>query len=88
MRPIEDGTCEMKRLWVRPRFRGQTIGQRLAGAAIDAGIRLGYHRMRLDTLEWMKDAMRLYHSLGFRRISAYYENPLPSVVYLEKILVH
>ena len=56
--------------------------------AIDAGIRLGYHRMRLDTLEWMKDAIRLYHSLGFRRIAAYYENPLPSVVYLEKILVH
>lgn len=88
VRLLEEGTCEMKRLWVRPKFRGQALGARLAGAALDAGIRLGYHRMRLDTLEWMKDAIRLYHSLGFRRISAYYDNPLPSVVYLETILIH
>ena len=88
VRPLEEGTCEMKRLWVRPKFRGQTLGKRLASAAIDAGIRLGYRRMRLDTLEWMKDAVRLYESIGFRRISAYYDNPLPSVVYLEKILIH
>lgn len=88
VRPIRDDICEMKRLWVRPRFRGQSLGLRLASSAIDAAHRLGYRTMRLDTLDWMSDALRLYRSLGFHEIPAYYDNPLPGAVYLEKSLVH
>lgn len=87
VRPLVGDTCEMKRLWVRPRFRGQTLGVRLASAAIDAAHRLGYKAMRLDTLDWMHDALRLYRALGFHEIEPYYDNPLPGAVYLQKSLV-
>jgi ribosomal protein S18 acetylase RimI-like enzyme len=87
VRPIDHDVCEMKRLWVRPRFRGQSLGLRLASAAIDAAHRLGYATMRLDTLDRMHDALRLYRSLGFHYIPPYYDNPLPGAVYLQKSLV-
>ncbi len=87
VRALESTVCEMKRLWVRPRFRGQSLGIRLASASIDAAHRLGYKAMRLDTLEWMHDAIRLYRSLGFNTIPPYYANPIPGAVYLEKSLV-
>lgn len=87
VRAIEGDVCEMKRLWVRPRFRGQTLGLRLATAAIDAACRLGYRTMRLDTFDRMHDALRLYRSLGFHEIPPYYENPLPGAVYFQKSLV-
>jgi ribosomal protein S18 acetylase RimI-like enzyme len=87
IRGLDDDVCEMKRLWVRPRFRGQALGLRLATAAIDAALRLGYRTMRLDTLAPMREALRLYRNLGFREIPAYYDNPIPGAVYLEKSLV-
>ena len=83
LRQLEPGICEMKRLYVRPEFRGKKIGAALARAIIAEARRIGYRAMRLDTLPAMKAARNLYDSLGFRPTSAYYHNPLEGVVYLE-----
>jgi len=76
----------MKRLFVRPAFRKQGVGRLLAGRLIEEARRIGHGTMRLDTLATMRAARALYESLGFRRIPAYYANPLAEVVYLELAL--
>jgi ribosomal protein S18 acetylase RimI-like enzyme len=82
----EDGVCEMKRLYVRPDYRRKGVGHALARAVIDVAEDLGYDVMRLDTVASMTAARSLYRSLGFERRDAYYHNPLPGAVYMEKAL--
>jgi carbonic anhydrase len=77
LRPFDDVSCEMKRLYVRPIHRRHGLGQRLALTAIDAAKSLGYRRMYLDTLASMGGAIALYRQLGFEEIDAYRFNPLP-----------
>ncbi|MGQ9369652.1 GNAT family N-acetyltransferase [Azospirillum sp. ST 5-10] len=86
LRPLGDGVCEMKRLYVRPDFRGTGAGRRLAEAVVAEGQRLGYRAMRLDTLTSMGAANALYRRLGFVEIAPYYDNPLPGAVYYERKL--
>lgn len=83
LRPLADECCEMKRLFVRPRFRGQHLGASLATQLIAEARAIGYHTMRLDTLARMQSAIRLYQSLGFTPCAPYYETPLPDTVFME-----
>jgi ribosomal protein S18 acetylase RimI-like enzyme len=85
--PMPQGaTCEMKRLYVKPAYRKYGIGKQLVLQLIQLAIERGYTTMRLDTLEKLQPAIRLYEQLGFERITAYYNNPLPDAVYMEKKL--
>ena len=86
LRALEPGVCEMKRLWVRDAFRGARLGELLARTILKRAAALGYAIIRLDTLAHMTRAQRLYARLGFREIPAYYDNPIPGTIYLEKIL--
>ena len=75
--------CEMKRLYVRPAFRGLGLGRLLAQALMDHAIRAGYSVMLLDTLDDMESARSLYQALGFEEIPPYYFNPVPGAHYLK-----
>jgi GNAT superfamily N-acetyltransferase len=84
VRPLEDGICEMKRLWVEPGLSGHGIGRRLAEAIVEAGRDLGYDAMRLDTMpKRLKAAGHIYDTLGFKPIPDYYHNPLDGVMMFE-----
>ncbi len=74
----------MKRLYLRPQFRGKGIGLALADRIISEARQIGYQRMRLDTVEpVMKDAVEMYRKLGFREIAPYRTNPIAGALYME-----
>jgi len=84
MHRLEADICEMKRLYLRPRFRGRGLGRVLAETIIAQASKLGYRRMRLDTVEpVMGDAVAMYRRLGFREIAAYRANPMAGTLYME-----
>jgi len=84
LRSLGGSDCEMKRLYVRPEFRGKGLGKESVTTLIDAAREIGYRRMLLDTLPGkMDEAIALYRSLGFREIAPYYHNPVPGALFME-----
>ena len=83
VRRFSGKVCELKRMYVRPEFRGKGIGRMLAEKAIREAREIGYDRMRLDTLSRLEEAVSLYRSLGFKEIAPYRANPNKGVVYME-----
>lgn len=83
----EQDVCEMKRLFVVSTYRKYGIGDALVKAILEEAKRIGYTKMKLDTLERLRPAIDLYLKYGFSITTAYYDNPLPEVVYMEKLIV-
>jgi len=83
LRYFENEICEMKRLYVRPEFRRKKIGLELSKSIINKATKLGYKYMRLDTLPFMKEAINLYLSLGFKEIPPYRYNPIENAKFYE-----
>lgn len=87
LRKIEDGVGEMKRLYVRPEFRGRGLGRTLTEKLIAEAKQIGYSRLRLDTLPGKMDqAITMYRSFGFREIAPYYANPVADATFMELTL--
>ena len=87
LQPLQDPqTCEMKRLYVAPQYRKMGAGDSLIKALLFEAQTLGYTTMKLDTLERLQPAIKLYIKYGFETVNAYYKNPLPGVVYMQKEL--
>jgi GNAT superfamily N-acetyltransferase len=83
LRPLDEPlTGEVKRLYVRPSARGTGLGRALVETVLSHARTIGYRELRLDTADWMGDALRLYARLGFRERPPYYHNPMPGVVYM------
>lgn len=82
LRKLDGGRCELKRLYVRPAFRGHQIGEALLRQLIRDARAIGYRHMLLDTLPFMDSALRLYRRFGFRDIPRYNDSPLDSTIYL------
>ncbi len=83
LRKLSDSICEGKRLYVKPQFRGLGIGRKLVESVIEEARKMGFSRMRGDTLASMKAAQALYASLGFKQIEPYCYNPIEGAIFIE-----
>jgi putative acetyltransferase len=86
LRPWGEHACEMKRLYVRPAFRGSGAGRVLVKEVIAAARFIGFEKILLDTLPSMQAAHELYKSLGFRQIPPYQQKPIPGALFFELTL--
>ena len=85
-RKIGEDVCELKRMYIKPDYRRNGVGQEIMNILCTRAKLNGYKLMRLDTLDTMIPAIKLYSNNGFYTIDAYYHNPNEGVVYMEKSL--
>ena len=83
LRKIDEQNCEMKRLYVRPQYRGARIGEKLVLRVIEDARAIGYSHMLLDTFPFLDSAIRLYRALGFYVIDRYSDNPIDGCIYMK-----
>lgn len=83
---MEEGICELKRMYLKPTYRGQQLGEQLLTIALHTAQLMGYHTMRLDSLRRLGPAVKLYQKFGFEERPPYNFNPEADVVYFEKVL--
>lgn len=83
LRKIDDENCEMKRLYIRQKFRGKNLGNILVKKIITEARDIGYSYMLLDTLPFLKSAIRLYEKSGFYRIESYNNSPMDNSIYMK-----
>lgn len=83
LRQIDDNYCEVKRLYVRPGYRGKQIGKHLVEQIISDAKEIGYQHIRLDTFPFMKSAIALYDQYGFYEIEKYNDNPANTAVFMQ-----
>jgi GNAT superfamily N-acetyltransferase len=86
LKPLNDQTCEMKRLYVKPPYRNLRIGKALVDALIREAQVAGYRWMRLTTVVTMEQALSIYHSWGFKEIPVYCHHPVPGTIFMELAL--
>ena len=79
----DDRYCEIKRLYVRPKYRGQNLSRILCDKVIEDAKAIGYQYMRLDTFSFMKSAICLYEEYGFDYIEKYNDNPAENALFME-----
>jgi GNAT superfamily N-acetyltransferase len=87
LRRLDAAAGEVKRLYLRPKYRGQGLGRRLLEAVMERAVAIGYERLYADTLPQMLEAVSLYERAGFERIDAYSDTPTPGAIYLKRELV-
>lgn len=87
LRKIDKQNCEMKRLYVRPKFRGKHLGNQLIQQIIEDARKIGYSYMLLDTLPFLKRAIHLYKEYGFYEIESYNDSPMDTSIYMKLNLV-
>jgi ribosomal protein S18 acetylase RimI-like enzyme len=86
LKKLDDKICEMKRLYVHDKYKGNGIGKILTEKIIEEAKIKNYEKIRLDTFNKMEAALEIYYRNGFQKITPYYHNPYEGVVFLEKIL--
>ncbi len=88
LRKLDHDNGEIKRLFVRPSFRGNKIGNQLMELVLEEAKKVGYKSVYLDTLPFLKEAIHMYEKLGFCQIDSYNNSPMESAVYMKKELNH
>ena len=83
LKEMDEERCELKRLYVRPAFRGRGLGRELTDRIIAAARELGYREMLLDTLPFLQSAQRIYRAAGFREIEKYNDSPMDDATYMK-----
>lgn len=83
LRKIDDGSCEMKRLYIRPEFRGRKLSEFLLETLIQDAREIGYQNMLLDTLPFLQSAIHLYQKYGFHEIESYNNSPMDTSIYMK-----